>query len=169
MVRQDAVSANGITEGVIWKQLLIFFFPILVGTLFQQLYNTADAIIVGRFVGTEALAAVGGSASVLINLLVNLFVGLSSGATVVVAQAYGAQDYEEVSRTVHTSVMLALTAGAAMTLAGLLCAPAALHAMDTPAEIMADSVVYLRVYLLGIVASFPVSYTHLTLPTILRV
>lgn len=110
MVQQKAVSTNGITEGVIWKQLLIFFFPILFGTLFQQLYNTADAIIVGRFVGKEALAAVGGSASVLINLLVNLFVGLSSGATVVVAQAYGAQDYEEVGRTVHTSVMLALTA-----------------------------------------------------------
>lgn len=79
MVQQKAVSTNGITEGVIWKQLLIFFFPILFGTLFQQLYNTADAIIVGRFVGKEALAAVGGSASVLINLLVNLFVGLSSG------------------------------------------------------------------------------------------
>lgn len=154
MVQQKAVSTNGITEGVIWKQLLIFFFPILFGTLFQQLYNTADAIIVGRFVGKEALAAVGGSASVLINLLVNLFVGLSSGATVVVAQAYGAQDYEEVGRTVHTSVMLALTAGAAMTLVGLLCAPAALRAMDTPAETMADSIVYLRVYLLGIVASF---------------
>ena len=154
MVRQETASGNGITEGVIWKQLLIFFFPILFGTLFQQLYNTADAIIVGRFVGKEALAAVGGSASVLINLLVNLFVGLSSGATVVVAQAYGAQDYEEVGRTVHTSVMLALTAGAAMTLVGLLCAPAALRAMDTPAETMADSIVYLRVYLLGIVASF---------------
>lgn len=154
MVRQETASGNGITEGVIWKQLLIFFFPILFGTLFQQLYNTADAIIVGRFVGKEALAAVGGSASVLINLLVNLFVGLSSGATVVVAQAYGAQDYEEVGRTVHTSVMLALTAGAAMTLVGLLCAPAALRAMDTPAETMADSIVYLRVYLLGIIASF---------------
>lgn len=132
MVQQKAVSTNGITEGVIWKQLLIFFFPILFGTLFQQLYNTADAIIVGRFVGKEALAAVGGSASVLINLLVNLFVGLSSGATVVVAQAYGAQDYEEVGRTVHTSVMLRAHGGAAMTLVGLLCAPAALRAMGHP-------------------------------------
>ena len=74
MVRQDAVSANGITEGVIWKQLLIFFFPILFGTLFQQLYNTADAIIVGRFVGKEALAAVGGSASVLSNTPIIRFI-----------------------------------------------------------------------------------------------
>ena len=88
----------------------------------------------GQFVGKEALAAVGGRASVLINLLVNLFVGLSSGATVVVAQAYGAQDSRSVGRTVHTSVMLALAAGAAMTLVGLLCAPAALRAMDTPAD-----------------------------------
>ena len=72
-------TTNQITEGVIWKQLLIFFFPILFGTFFQQLYNTADAIIVGNFVGKEALASVGGSASTIINLLVGFFVGLSSG------------------------------------------------------------------------------------------
>ena len=71
--------ANAITEGVIWKQLLLFFFPILFGTFFQQLYNTADAVVVGRFVGKEALAAVGGSTSMLTNLLVGFFVGLSSG------------------------------------------------------------------------------------------
>ena len=69
--------ANAITEGVIWKQLLLFFFPILFGTFFQQLYNTADAVVVGRFVGKEALAAVGGSTSMLTNLLVGFFVGLS--------------------------------------------------------------------------------------------
>ena len=77
-------TTNQITEGVIWKQLLIFFFPILFGTFFQQLYNTADAIIVGNFVGKEALASVGGSASTIINLLVGFFVGLSSGATVII-------------------------------------------------------------------------------------
>ena len=75
---------NGITEGVIWKQLLKFFFPIVLGTFFQQLYNTADAIVVGNFVGKEALAAVGGSTGTLINLLVGFFVGLSSGATVII-------------------------------------------------------------------------------------
>ena len=80
MSKQAAQSTtNQITEGVIWKQLLIFFFPILFGTFFQQLYNTADAIIVGNFVGKEALASVGGSASTIINLLVGFFVGLSSG------------------------------------------------------------------------------------------
>ena len=82
-------QGNGITEGVIWKQLLIFFFPILFGTFFQQLYNTVDAVIVGRFVGKEALAAVGGSTGTLINLLVGFFVGLSSGATVIISQFYG--------------------------------------------------------------------------------
>ena len=104
-------QGNSITDGVIWKQLLTFFFPILFGTFFQQLYNTVDAIIVGQFVGKEALAAVGGSTSVLINLLVNLFVGISSGTTVVVAQKYGARKLEELSQAVHTSFALALVGG----------------------------------------------------------
>ena len=82
---------NRITEGSIFGQLLLFFFPILFGTFFQQLYNTADAMVVGRFVGKQALAAVGGSTSTLINLLVGFFVGLSSGATVVISQFYGAR------------------------------------------------------------------------------
>lgn len=86
------MAVNQITEGVIWKQLLYFFFPILFGTFFQQLYNTADAVIVGQFVGTQALAAVGGATGSLINFFVNLFVGLASGTTVVIAQAYGAHD-----------------------------------------------------------------------------
>ena len=88
------MAVNQITEGVIWKQLLYFFFPILFGTFFQQLYNTADAVIVGQFVGTQALAAVGGATGSLINFFVNLFVGLASGTTVVIAQAYGAHDAE---------------------------------------------------------------------------
>ena len=84
-------SVNQITEGVIWKQLLIFFFPIMLGTLFQQLYNTADAVVVGRFVGTQALAAVGGSTGQITNLIVNFFVALASGATVIIARYYGAK------------------------------------------------------------------------------
>lgn len=81
----------GLTEGTIWKQLLLFFFPILIGTFFQQLYNTVDTIIVGQYVGTSALAAVGSTGN-LTNLIVNFFVGLSSGATVVIAQFYGANE-----------------------------------------------------------------------------
>ena len=75
--REMTVQKNGITEGVIWQQILLFFFPILFGTFFQQLYNTADAIIVGRFVGKEALSAVGGTTGTLINLMVGFFVGMS--------------------------------------------------------------------------------------------
>ena len=101
-------TTNQITEGVIWKQLLIFFFPILFGTFFQQLYNTADAIIVGNFVGKEALASVGGSASTIINLLVGFFVGLSSGATVIISQYYGADNRRRVSDSVHTAIALAI-------------------------------------------------------------
>ena len=101
-------TGNPIIDGVIWKQLLAFFFPILLGTFFQQLYNTADAMIVGNFVGKEALAAVGGATSVLINFFVNLFVGISSGATVVIAQAYGARRFDDVKKAVHTSMALAL-------------------------------------------------------------
>lgn len=83
---------NGITEGVIWKQLMLFFLPVLLGTFFQQLYNTVDAVIVGRFVGKEALAAVGGSSSQILNLLIGFFTGVTSGAAVIVAQYYGARD-----------------------------------------------------------------------------
>ena len=90
-------AENKITEGVIWKQLLLFFFPILFGTFFQQLYNTADAVIVGRFVGKEALAAVGGGTATIINLLVGFFVGLASGATVIISQYYGAKRGDRVS------------------------------------------------------------------------
>ena len=88
----ESTKTNQITEGVIWKQLLIFFFPIVVGTLFQQLYNTVDAVIVGRFVGKGALAAVGGSSAVLSNLIIGCFTGLASGASVIVSQFYGAKE-----------------------------------------------------------------------------
>ncbi len=147
---------NDITNGVIWKQLLLFFFPILFGTFFQQLYNTVDAVIVGQFVGKEALAAVGGSTSVLINTFIGFFVGLSSGATVVISQFYGGGRHDKVSRAVHTAAALCLIMGAFFMAAGLIGAPAALQAMGTPAEIMENSVSYLRVYFAGIL--FPLIY-----------
>ena len=135
MHMRGAGSAGvNITEGIIWRQLLAFFFPILFGTFFQQLYNTADAMIVGRFVGKEALGAVGGATGVLINVIVNLFVGLSAGTTVVVSQIYGAGRHGEVEGAVHTSMALALTGGLGMTVFGLLFAPLALQWMGTPAS-----------------------------------
>lgn len=152
---QRAVPAdNSITEGVIWRQLLIFFFPILFGTFFQQLYNTADAVIVGNYVSTNALAAVGGSTSVFINLLVNLLVGISSAATIVVAQYFGAQQYEDVRTTVHTAFAFAIGAGGVLMVLGLLISPWALDIMDTPELIYADSLLYLRVYFLGMIPAF---------------
>lgn len=145
--------SNGITEGVIWKQLLAFFFPVLLGTLFQQLYNTVDAVIVGRFVGKEALAAVGGSSAHILSLIIGFFTGLASGSSVIISQYYGAGDHEDVSRSVHTALILSAVGGAAVTAFGLLTASLLLEAMNTPAETMADSLVYLRVIYLGMVPS----------------
>ena len=154
LLRHTAHVENGITEGVIWKQLLFFFFPILLGTFFQQLYNTADAIIVGKFVGKEALAAVGGTTGTLINLFVNLFVGVSSGTTVTIAQHFGGHNYDDVRRTVHTSILMAVVGGLCMTVLGLLVSRPLLTAMGTPADIMDHALTYLRVYFFGIVAAF---------------
>ena len=99
------------TEGVIWKQLLFFFFPILLGSFFQQMYNTVDTIIVGRFVGTQALAAVGAT-SALLNLMNGFFIGLSTGATVLLSQFYGAKNKQGVQDALHTGVALSLLLGA---------------------------------------------------------
>ena len=146
-------TTNQITEGVIWKQLLIFFFPILFGTFFQQLYNTADAIIVGNFVGKEALASVGGSASTIINLLVGFFVGLSSGATVIISQYYGADNRRRVSDSVHTAIALAIAGGIVIMLLGLVSARFALTAMGTPDDILSLSLTYMKIYYLGTIPS----------------
>ena len=151
--RQRSPEANSITEGVIWRQLLIFFFPILLGTFFQQLYNTADAMIVGKYVGKEALAAVGGATGVLINLLVGFFVGLSSGATVLISQFYGARREKDVGDAVHTAAALALLGGAVMMVLGLILAPSVLRLMGTPEDIMDYAVTYIRIYFGGIVFS----------------
>lgn len=146
-------DANQITEGVIWKQLLLFFFPILFGTFFQQLYNTIDAMIVGRYIGKEALSAVGGITGTLINLLVGFFVGLSSGATVIISQYYGARRPKHVSLAVHTAIAFCLVGGLALMLLGIIIAPFALRATGTPAEIMPYAVLYMRIYFIGIIGN----------------
>ena len=142
---------NEITEGVIWKQLLAFFFPVLLGSLFQQLYNTVDTMIVGRFVGTEALAAGGGSSAQILNLIIGFFTGVSSGATVIIAQFIGAREEEDVSRAVHTAMILAAVCGGIMTVLGIATAPWLLRIMDTPADTMKDSVLYLRLVYLSMI------------------
>lgn len=148
MMKKNAT--NQITEGVIWKQLLLFFFPIVLGTFFQQIYNTADAIVVGRYVGKEALASVGGSTSQIINLVVGFFVGLSSGTTVVIAQFYGARDQKNINRALHTAIAFSIAGSIVITILGLLFSPFFLQLMQTPQNLMADSTLYLRVYFAGI-------------------
>lgn len=145
----QTTAENRITQGVIWKQLLFFFFPILLGTFFQQLYNTVDAIVVGKFVGTQALAAVGGTTGVIINLLVGFFVGLSSGATVVISQYYGARKTVETSRAVHTSMALGVAGGLFFMVLGMCFSPFMLQAMGTPKDVMGDSILYIEIYFAG--------------------
>lgn len=146
-------AENKITEGVIWKQLLLFFFPILFGTLFQQLYNAADAVIVGRFVGKEALSAVGGGTGTVINLLVGFFVGLSGGASVVISQYYGARKAELVEYAVHTAIAFCILGGFVLMVGGILTAPAILTAMDTPADVLNPSILYIRIYYVGTIGN----------------
>ena len=149
--RGKKTQVNGITEGSIFGQLLLFFFPILFGTFFQQLYNTADAVVVGRFVGKQALAAVGGTTSTLTNLMVGFFVGLSSGATVVISQYYGAKKADKVHWAVHTSVAFSVIGGICFMVIGLVGARWALTAMHTPEDVMDHAVTYIRIYFLGMI------------------
>ena len=142
---------NQITEGVIWKQLLIFFFPIVIGTFFQQIYNTADSIVVGRFVGKEALAAVGGSVNQIVMLIVEVFVGLTSGASVIMAQFYGARDRQNLNKTLHTAYAFAIVTGAVVSIMGFMISPNVLVMMKTPSELMTDSITYLHIYFCGMI------------------
>ena len=150
---KNLMMSNPITEGVIWKQLLIFFFPIVVGTLFQQLYNTADAIIVGRFIGKEALASVGGSSAVLTYQVVMIFTGLSSGATVVISQFFGSGNSEKLHKALHTAYAFSVIVSLILAFLGRFVTPWILEAMKTQAELMNDSILYLRIYFLGIIST----------------
>ena len=153
MSELKAVKENQITNGVIWKQILIFFFPIAAGTIVQQLYNVADAAIVGRFVGKEALASVGGSASVLTSMVIYFFSGLATGAGVVVSQYYGAKNQEAVQKSLHTAYAFAMISSVVLAIAGWFAAPKLLEIMDTPSEIMKDSIVYMRIFCIGLIAT----------------
>lgn len=144
-------SENSMVTGVIWKQLLLFFFPIMLGSLFQQLYNTVDAIVVGKFVGTDALAAVGGSASNILNLLIGFFTGVSSGATVIISQYFGANDRDGVNRALHTAMLFALVGGAFIMVLGLVGTEFMLRLIDTPEDTIAGSALYLRIMFMGMV------------------
>lgn len=141
-------KTNLMTEGVIWKQLLLFSIPLLVGNLFQQLYNTVDSIIVGNYVGSQALAAVGASTPI-INLLVGFFMGIATGAGIIISQFYGAKDEKRLRESVHTALALSILAGIFLTVVGMMFSPWILRIMGTPDEVLQDSVLYLRLYFVG--------------------
>lgn len=153
MTSANTIDHNPITEGVIWKQILVFFFPIMIGTLFQQLYNTVDAIIVGRFVGKEALAGIGGNGTVLTNLIIGCFTGLSSGATVIISQFYGAKDKENLHKSLHTAYALSIVVSFILSIAGWFITPWILTVMKTPVDVLPDSITYMRIYFIGLIAT----------------
>lgn len=138
------------TKGNITAQLLLFFFPILLGTFFQQLYNTADAVIVGQNVGKLGLAAVGGTTSTLINLFIGIFVGLSSGFSVIISQHFGAKNHKLVSECVHTAITFSLIVGIVVSIFGAIFSKTMLSYMNVPEDIMPMAIPYLQIYFLGL-------------------
>ena len=145
------VSSTLLTEGSIAKKMTAFAIPIFLGNLFQQLYNTADSLIVGNFLGSNALAAVSSSGS-LIFLLVGFFNGIAIGAGVVIARYFGAGQKKELQKAIHTTIGFGLISGLLLTVLGLILAPKILILMKTPPDVLPNSVRYFRIYFLGSVA-----------------
>lgn len=139
------------TEGVIWKEILFFSVPLLLGNLFQQLYNAVDSIIVGNYIGAQALAAVGSSFPVIF-LLVSFFMGLSIGAGVVISRYFGARNTIELQYSIHTFLAFMLVAGILMTFVGIALSPTILRLIGTPNDVMDNSVIYMKIYFLGILS-----------------
>ena len=148
-------NRNDLTQGPIWKQLLLFAMPIFLGNVFQQLYNTADSLIVGRFLGEEALAAVASSGN-LIFMFIGFFNGLAMGAGIVIARCFGAKDYGKMSKIIHTDVAFGLVTGVLLTVLGIAFTPTVLRWMGTPPEVLPNSISYFRFYFSG--AIFAVMY-----------
>ena len=141
--------SRDMTEGTIWKHLVAFALPLMVGNLFQQMYNTVDSIVVGRFVSMEALAAVGSTSSIT-NMLVGFFLGLSMGVGVVISQRFGAKDDEGVHKAVHTTVGMTLVLGVIFTVIGVTVTPLMLRLMKTPEDVFPEAKTYLQIYFSGI-------------------
>ena len=144
-MHQDAMR---MTEGSIPGQILRFAAPLFLGNLFQQLYNTADALIVGNMLGNDALAAVSATGT-LVFLVISLFVGIAAGSSVLISRYFGAQDYDKLEKAVHTNVAFSLAAGVLMTIFGVLFTPWMLKAMGTPEDVMELSATYIRTFFAG--------------------
>ena len=145
MHHQDAMR---MTEGSIPGQILRFAAPLFLGNLFQQLYNTADALIVGNMLGNDALAAVSATGT-LVFLVISLFVGIAAGSSVLISRYFGAQDYDKLEKAIHTNVAFSLAAGVLMTVFGVLFTPWMLKAMGTPEDVMDLSATYIRTFFAG--------------------
>ena len=144
-----------LTEGSIWKAMLLFALPVFLGNMLQQLYNAFDAWCVGHYINDDALAAVSSSGS-LIFMMISFFQGLAMGAGVVIAQAFGAKEYTTMRKSIHTAIALGLVTGVILTVAGVACTPTLLRWMGTPKGVLPDSISYFRFYFLG--AIFTVMY-----------
>ena len=145
---------NSIINGPILGSMLMYFLTLLLGSFFQQLYNISDTLIVGNVLGPEGLASVGGSSAIIVNIFVGIFMGLSSGATVIIAQFYGAKRHEEVSKAVHTAIALAIVGGLIITYLGYTFSRRIIILMDTAPDIIDSSVTYLRIFFMGMVFNF---------------
>ena len=148
-------SGSSLTEGSIWKSMLLFALPVFLGNVFQQLYNTFDSWVVGNYLGDNALAAVSSSGS-LIFMMIGFFNGVAMGAGVIIARCYGAKDYDSMRRAIHTDVAFGLTAGILLTALGVAFTPTILRWMDTPEDVLPQSISYFRYYFCG--AIFTVMY-----------
>ncbi|CDZ74230.1 MATE efflux family protein [Peptoniphilus sp. ING2-D1G] len=137
-----------LTEGSILSGIIYFAIPILLSNFLQQFYNTADLMIVGSFAGKNPMAAVGATGSIS-NLLISLFLGLTTGASVVVAQMYGQNDREKLHNSIHTAYATAIAGGILLSIVGFLIAPVILKALNTPEEILDDAIIYMRIFFLG--------------------
>ena len=144
-----------LTQGSIWKGMLLFALPVLLGNVFQQLYNTFDAWCVGNYIGDNALAAVSSSGS-LIFMMISFFNGVAMGAGVIIARAFGARHYEDMSKAIHTAIAFGLVTGVALTVVGVALTPIILQWMGTPPEVLPESIQYFRYYFCG--AIFTVMY-----------
>lgn len=148
MASESTAKRIDMTSGSIWKCMVSFAIPVFIGHLFQQLYNTADSIIVGNFVGKEALAAVSSSGN-LIFMMTGFFMGLCMGAGVIISRYLGARDFEKMQKTIHTAVAFALCCGATLSVLGLWLAPKLLVLMKTPENVLPLSITYFRIFFFG--------------------
>lgn len=144
----NSSSSSLMTEGAIWKKIIFFALPLFFSNLFQQLYNTADSLIVGNFLGSDALAAVSSSGSVIF-LMIGFFNGLSIGAGVVVSRYYGARQLDPLQKAIHSTLALGVLSGLLLSIVGILLTPQILVWMGTPEEVLPNSILYFRIYFIG--------------------